>query len=267
MHIPQRIKVGSRTEGRHSSSSSSTCWLYLSITKPLSLASPPPPRSLCSAWYSLNTAYLLPAQRPSQHRHRHSSVSTNPSRSPSVPYPLHPRPLLPHQADYYPEYLYASVIMLSVDRPSHLTPNSDPTAATAASTSAAAAAATASSSSNTKQQLRRATSSVAGAHPRISDSGSSIAAGVAGGAGGGGDAVFGAGLNRAVRARLFGAAGAKKRQVERRAAAANCPALLQPMQPTVEQASMFLFRCALAECAVLCAENGGLGGACAAGGW
>jgi len=166
--------------------------------------------------------------------------------------------------------------MLSVDRPSHLTEQSDPTAATAAGTSAAAAGS--SSSSNTKQQLqqlRRTTSSAAaptGVHPRISDSGSSIAAGGVGGvgaAGGGANTVFGGGLNRAVRARLFGAAGAKKRQVERRAAAANCPALLHSMQPTVEQASMFLFRCALCKvcCAVLGAHSGGLGDLCAAGVW
>jgi hypothetical protein len=30
--------------------------------------------------------------------------------------------------------------------------------------------------------------------------------------------------------------------MERRAAALDCPAALQPMQPMVEQASMFLFR-------------------------
>lgn len=46
-----------------------------------------------------------------------------------------------------------------------------------------------------------------------------------------------------LRARLFGAPGAKKKQVDRKAAAAGCSAVLQSMQPTVEQASMFLFRC------------------------
>jgi hypothetical protein len=56
---------------------------------------------------------------------------------------------------------------------------------------------------------------------------------------------FGGTMSRMLRTRLFGAEGRKKSKMERRAAASDCPAALQPMQPMVEQASMFLFRCVL----------------------
>jgi hypothetical protein len=52
-------------------------------------------------------------------------------------------------------------------------------------------------------------------------------------------------MSKALRTRLFGAAGAKKVQSHKHAAAAGSTAALLQMQPTVEQASMFLFRCAV----------------------
>ena len=148
-----------------------------------------------------------PPLYPPPHTHHHTPPSSLP----------------PIQADYYPEYLYASVILLSVDRPSHLSQEQPAAAAAAAEATAAAAAA-------------KDGAGAAASGPRLSDSGSSAA-------GGSSELpAFASGMGKVQRGRLFGAAGAKKRQVERRAAAAGCSAALQPMQPTVEQASMFLFR-------------------------
>jgi hypothetical protein len=134
------------------------------------------------------------------------------------------------QADYYPEYLYASVILLSVDHPSQLGSQKHPTAAAAGA------------SSSKQPPLRHSGSTAAGArlNPRLSDSGSSVV-----GASGADGVPFGGTMSRVLRTRLFGAAGAKRRQYEKQVAAVGCPAELQPMQPTVEQASIFLFRCAL----------------------
>lgn len=125
------------------------------------------------------------------------------------------------QADYYPEYLYTSVILLEVDHPSQLGSQKESSAG---------------AGSNSKQPLRRSSTVAPGAprDRRASDSGSVVHNADA--------PLFGGQMSRVLRTRLFGAAGAKKRQVERQAAAAGRPAALLPMQPTVEQASIFLFR-------------------------
>lgn len=125
--------------------------------------------------------------------------------------------------------------MLSVDHPSQL--GSQKETAAAAATAAAAGA-----GSSKQPPLRHSGSTAAGVrlNPRISESGSSVV-----GAPGADGVPFGGTMSRVLRTRLFGAAGAKKRQYDKQVAAAGCPAGLQPMQPTVEQASMFLFRCAV----------------------
>lgn len=124
------------------------------------------------------------------------------------------------QADYYPEYLYVSVILLSVDHPSSLGRQD--------SANGAAAVAAGSGSARAQHVQQR----------RTSDRG-----GAAGAVGGGGP-PFGGDMSKALRTRLFGAAGANKVQADKDAAAAGSAAALLQMQPMVEQASMFLFRCA-----------------------
>lgn len=123
------------------------------------------------------------------------------------------------QADYYPEYLYVSVILLSVDHPSSLGRQD--------SANGAAADARAQHA----QQQRR-----------TSNRGGAAAGAVGGGSGG---QPFGGDMSKALRTRLFGAAGAKKVQADKDAVAAGSAAALLQMQPMVEQASMFLFRCVL----------------------
>lgn len=120
------------------------------------------------------------------------------------------------KADYYPEYLYVSVILLSVDHPSSL----------GRQDSAYAAAEAAASSGSGGVQQRR-----------TSDRGGAV-----GSVGVGGGQPFGGDMSKALRTRLFGAAGAKKVQSDKHAAAAGSAAALLQMQPTVEQASMFLLR-------------------------
>jgi hypothetical protein len=124
--------------------------------------------------------------------------------------------------------VYASVILLSVDHPSQIAAVQQ--GAPAGSGGAAAHAAH-------QQQQQQQQQQPPGSR-RASAAGSE--------GGGGGGRPVGAGTAPGMRTRLFGVGGVKTGPWARRGAhgSSSHARLLQPMQPMVEQASLFLFRCA-----------------------